>query len=889
MRITLLSLIIGTIMIIGCSSGNPVTAKQDCNSQSLINSDSYIIGAYNFTINIDSISAELNEIRMPSIGESWTLSGKSFFDIFPCRDCFRICGLGYEDGKIIAHFSIRHPFQKGNPMLPPTGKNRLDLDLFDPALIVVPKPLSQQYYPRMNVNLQYGAVGNPDGFTRELSYLTGVDIALPFVLIVDDSKNEPPSSTYNKFEMGESKEFEVKFPVNTGETLVFDLYLTFGYGSSATFEQRLNPTYYNPEFNKKAAWRVEVIPPNGENPPTQGNTWDDFDSSTEYNVTVNVCDWQIGADVDPNLTNPAAIYSASDVDYVCVEIPGMTNSLKQVDGDSYIPGGTGMPGSPLVYQVPIANENHLVAGEYIGLVGVYDERIPKGFSNGRDYLIHSPDGVILNQYPIASYITYQTFVATVIAGSMCTGNLIWAKSAGGSDLDEGNGITSLSDNSVVVSGSFGNSATFGKGEPNQTILTSAGSSDVFVARYNPDGALAWAKSAGGLYYDECPGITSLTDNSTVVTGYFYSPTITFGKGEPNQTILTNTSGELDIFIAKYNPDGTLAWAKRAGGNADDSAYAITSLSDDSTILTGFFYESATFGKGEPNQTVLNSPDGWIDIFIARYNPNGTLAWAKSAGGTGDDEGYAVAALSDNSSVATGFFGDITGGPATFGKGEANETVLTPSGEADIFIARYNPNGTLAWAKSAGGSSYIWSQGIASLTDNTTILTGYFTDSTTFGKGEPNQIILNSSGAQDIFIARYNQNGTLAWAKAAGGVSGDDIGYGITALSDNSTVVSGFFSDSAIFAPGESNETTLTSISEVDIFIARYNPEGSLMWVKNAGGSSWDKGYGITSLSDNSTIATGWFTQSATFGSGEPNQTILTAVFYSDIFIARFEP
>ena len=60
-------------------------------------------------------------------------------------------------------------------------------------------------------------------------------------------------------------------------------------------------------------------------------------------------------------------------------------------------------------------------------------------------------------------------------------------------------------------------------------------------------------------------------------------------------------------------------------------------------------------------------------------------------------------LSDGSSLVTGMFG----GTATFGPGEPEETTLTPAGGANIFVARYNPDGTLAWAKRAGGERYHW--------------------------------------------------------------------------------------------------------------------------------------------------------------------------------------
>jgi uncharacterized delta-60 repeat protein len=299
-------------------------------------------------------------------------------------------------------------------------------------------------------------------------------------------------------------------------------------------------------------------------------------------------------------------------------------------------------------------------------------------------------------------------------------------------------------------------------------------------------------------------------------------------------------------------------------------------------VTGWFEGSVTFGPGESNHTILTS-DGECDIFIARYNSDGTLAWANRAGGaSGDDQGKGITTLSDNSTVMTGFFS----GSAAF-----DQTGLYSSGIHGIFIARYNPDGTLAWAKCAGGGAYNdydEGYGITTLSGDSTVVTGYFQGSTTFGPGEVNQTVLISAGSSDIFIARYNLDGTLTWAKRAGGASAYDRGQGITALSDNSTVVTGYFEGSATFGPGEPNETVLTSAGGSDIFIARYSPDGTLTWAKQAEGTAgWTDAYGITTLSDNSMVVTGYFYDSVTFGSGEPNETILTSDGLEDIFIARF--
>ena len=501
--------------------------------------------------------------------------------------------------------------------------------------------------------------------------------------------------------------------------------------------------------------------------------------------------------------------------------------------------------------------------------------IPDDVSNTVLVRVSSTDNPSLND-------TSDDYFSIVPITSPCgDGFLNWAKRAGGTGDDRGQGITSLSDNSTVVTGSFNGSATFGPGESTVTVLNSAGGNDIFIACYNPDGTLAWAKRAGGSFGDGGLGIKALSDNSTVVTGIFWG-SATFGQGESTATVL-NSAGYYDIFLAHYNPDGTLAWAKRAGGADYDWGCGITTLSDNSTVVTGVFSGSATFGPGESTATVLNSA-GIYDCFIARYNPDGTLAWAKRAGGANYDWGNDITTLSDNSTVVTGVFSDS----ATFGPGESTETVLNSAGNYEFFIAHYNPDGTLAWAKRAGGADWDIGYGITTLSDNSTVVTGVFSDSATFGPGESAETILASAGTRDMFIAHYNTDGTLAWAKRAGGTE-IDWGYKITALSDDSTVAIGYMGVSATFGQGETNETVLNSAGASDIFVAHYSNDGTLCWAKHAGGYTEDIGYGITTLSDDSTVATGMFTGSATFGPGESAETILTSDGSYDIFIAQFAP
>ena len=702
-------------------------------------------------------------------------------------------------------------------------------DGFDPRVIAILPARAGVYfyYPTLGVYANNAVVLEPDGYTKLFDNLGG-----------SITGNVNPFKAYFK-----NQPYRVWSSTGvTSETQHWNMNLA-GFGGPIVYKLvvDVSTNYPNPPQAEidNAPEPVKIDATTGGDCPltTDGGRTD---------ITVTLLDWQ----------------GQSGIGGVLVEAPDLFNGTVS-----------------LAYSAPGPNPNEYV---YTGTI-TNSLLAPEGEYN---YLLATMDlatGIyIYNEFTVnVSYISDE-------------GNLIWAKRAGGSALDYGDygyAITTLSDNSTVVTGFFNGTATFGPGEPNQTVLT--GYYDIFIVRYNPDGTLAWAKSAVEPRAPDIGyGITTLSDNSTVVTGNF-GFSATFGPGEPNETVLT--SAEMgDIFIARYNPNGTLAWAKRAGGAsyAIESGYGITTLSDNSTVVTGLFFGSATFGPGETNETVLTSAGG-PDIFIARYNPDGTLAWAKRAGGSNDDiseSGMGITTLSDNSTVVTGLFGDS----ATFGPGEPNETVLTSAGDwgMDIFIARYNPDGTLAWAKRAGGSG-VWEEGwgITTLSDNSTVVTGYFMESATFGPGESNETILTSAGEEDIFIARYNPDGTLAWAKRAGGPNTDygDYGSGITTLSDNTIVVTGYFYDSATFGPGELNQTVLTSAGDYDIFIARYNPNGTLSWAKRAGGSGGEGGEGITTLSDNTIVVTGYFYDSATFGPCEPNETVLTSDGGADIFIARYHP
>ncbi len=487
-------------------------------------------------------------------------------------------------------------------------------------------------------------------------------------------------------------------------------------------------------------------------------------------------------------------------------------------------------------------------------------------------------------------------------------NFVWAKSAGGNSFDHGVDIAALPDESALVLGFFRGMATFG--EDNDAFdMISTGSREQFLAMYDSDGNLVWVKSAGGSS-GSCWGRGIATDSGGIsfVTGSF-AATTTFGEGVDAVEITPTGSDPLvpDIFVAKYRPDGTLVWVEAAGGESGEIGWGVVALSDGSVMITGQFTETVTFGKGANEKTLIAvEADGPFsisnDIFIAKYDSEGALVWAKSAGGAGVDIGKSITARSDGFAIVTGKFDN----EATFGAGEEEVTVIA-AGDEDVFVAVYRSDGTLAWVESAGGPNTGQmpvqedvGHAIAALPDGSVAVAGIFSDEATFGEGG-SAITLSGDGPYDLFVAKYSMDGTLVWADKAGGVN-EDSAYDVASLPDGSISVTGFFRGEAAFGRGEDKVTVTAAGGEedFDIFVAVYRPDGTLAWVERAGGvvdeyDIDDYGSGISAVSDGSVLVTGKYSGTAVFGAGDNSATLVSADSSScadtydcgDIFIAKY--
>ena len=430
---------------------------------------------------------------------------------------------------------------------------------------------------------------------------------------------------------------------------------------------------------------------------------------------------------------------------------------------SYNFGGTGSTDSAITTSVAVDGSGNVVVTGYF--LGVAD----------------------FGGAPLVSLGGQDIFVAKFSA----TGVHLWSQRFGSAANDYGYAVVVDSSGNIVVTGSFIGTVGFGGGS-----LTSVGSgfSDIFIAKYSPTGSHLWSKRFGDTGNDRSADIAVDSNGNIVVTGAFVGA-VDFGGGA-----LTSVSGTNDIFVAKYTSAGAHVWSKSFGSTGDDRGNGVAVDSSGNVVVTGYFTNAVDFGGGAlPNA-------GLKDIFLAKYSAAGTHVWSERFGGISQESGNAVGIDNSGNIVMTGhFYGtvDFGGGP------------LSKPSAADVFLAKYAPDGSHQWSKVFGGtiaSDNAVGMSVAVDGGGNVAITGYFQGSADFGGGT-----LTSVASQDMFLAKYASDGSHMWSRRFGGVSLDQ-GTALAIDASNNIVTTGYFNYDLDFGGGN-----LTSVGGSDLFIAKFGP------------------------------------------------------------------
>jgi len=289
-----------------------------------------------------------------------------------------------------------------------------------------------------------------------------------------------------------------------------------------------------------------------------------------------------------------------------------------------------------------------------------------GLDSAKNCYITGPffDSATFGAHTINSVGGYDAFVAKLSAdGSTWQ----WAISAGNSSADMPYSIAVDAAGNSYTTGYFYNTASFGDHD-----ITSAGSTDIYVAKASPSGTWLWAARAGSSSYTEQGnGVCLDADGNVYVSGTFRE-VADFGG-----TNLTS-AGDVDSFAAKLDNDGNWLWAKSAGGSTGDYCYGIASDASANLYITGTYSSEANFGS-----TVLD-PSGSMSLYAAKLDSEGNWLWAVPAS---SGKGESIIANNAGTCYLTGSFTQYSTFGSTTLESASYESFWGTVHSQDIFIAK----------------------------------------------------------------------------------------------------------------------------------------------------------------------------------------------------------
>jgi parallel beta-helix repeat protein len=386
-------------------------------------------------------------------------------------------------------------------------------------------------------------------------------------------------------------------------------------------------------------------------------------------------------------------------------------------------------------------------------------------------------------------------------------------------------------------------------------------------------SLELAIGAGGSSHDRGTSIATDSADNVVVAGTF-NGTADFNPG--TELVTVDSNGNNDVFVSKYDSTGKLIWVISIGGRGQDYVSGIAIDREDNVLITGQYEETADFEPGD-NTTALTSAGGF-DAFVAKYSPSGTLIWVISLGGTDFAGGNGIAVDNEDNIFVTGSFigvAEILSGSAI--------APLTSSGGDDGFIAKFDPQGKSVWAHAIGGPQDDSGNDIALDASGNVFITGRFKDTVDFNPGAESAA-LTSVGDYDIYLINFDKDGQFDWAVSAGSPRRDS-GISVTADSEGNAIITGFFYETVDFDPGE-GESLLTSERWSDIFVAKYDPEGDLIWAISVGVIEEAQAYGVQVDREDNIFVTGRFRGTADFDPSDRLTALMSEGEY-DLFVAKY--
>ncbi len=428
---------------------------------------------------------------------------------------------------------------------------------------------------------------------------------------------------------------------------------------------------------------------------------------------------------------------------------------------------------------------------------------------------------------------------------LCPDCPIWLKSPVSGEWAVIRDIAMDSQNNLYVAGAFTKSIVVAGKK-----YTSFGGRDIFLMKLDSNGKLIWFKQFGSsnLSGDDVYGVRVSKKGFVYIAGFYYGK-IQFGK------VAFSSKGYADMFVAKFDLNGKVVWAKSYGQKYTDAFYGMT-LSGTDIYLTGRF--ASTIEIANKKYTAKGS----YDAFLMKINDAGLVQWFVPLGGKQFDFGHKIFASSQGRIYLTGsFYNSLSAGSFT----------VTSKGKQDVFIARFDTSGKIKWLKSFGGAD---TDDLWSIVEHNSKLyvSGYFRDKVTVGTKT-----ISSYGGADQCIVKMSIDGKF-----------EDI-YHYGGIKDDNAIVIGFSPKGHLYSLGyfkvraNFGSDTRLAQGDRDVSLLKMTTDGKVLRIRVAGGISIDSGYAMVFDSKGDLYVVGIF--SDIFKAGRAS---LSAGLHVNSFIMKYQ-
>ncbi|MFY9309854.1 MAG: hypothetical protein WAQ28_12475 [Bacteroidia bacterium] len=309
-------------------------------------------------------------------------------------------------------------------------------------------------------------------------------------------------------------------------------------------------------------------------------------------------------------------------------------------------------------------------------------------------------------------------------------------------------------------------------------------------------------------------ITSDEAGNSYVTGWFNSNSVALGSGALKFTSL-NSGGNMSI--VKYDTKGAVVWAK--GTVSSESMPSLSSVidKDGNSYITGLFGGQSAFDAPPVPGIYRDSST----MTVVKFDTKGHILWQKNE--AANSKSTSIAIDKNKNVYVTGWFiGDYT----TFG------TIVLKNPEMcakKFFVVKYDPSGNVLWARTTGGKGDVEPSSLVTGPAGNIIITGTFYGNPVFDTTS----LKSENDYYDIFIVKYNAEGQLVWGKKCGG-SFSDYSTSISVDKDANNYISGYFSGSSmVLDTTKLTRKTPGTMDDFNIFIAKFDKHGNLVWAKSA--------------------------------------------------------